>query len=165
MGELKDVLLGMSAAACQWRERGVTGLPTLEREDWVIQSFDVLARRFAAQPPPVQDAISKRRGRHKQTSRKNLVDDLLRRADQVLVFLDDLSIPVTNTQAERDVRMVNVQQKIAGIFRREGGITAFCCIRGIWAPLAHKVKRCWQPWLRCSLTVHYPSPGTSTDST
>lgn len=128
-GELKDVLLGMHAAACHWRERGATCLPALERDDWVIEYFDVLARGFAAQPPPAQDAIPKRRGRHKQTSSKNLLDDLLRRADQVLAFLDDLSIPFTNNQAERDLRMVKVQQKIAGTFRSEGGITAFCRIR------------------------------------
>jgi transposase len=53
----------------------------------------------------------------------------LSRANQVLAFLDDLSIPFTNKQAERDLRMVKVQQKIAGTFRSEAGITAFCRIR------------------------------------
>jgi transposase len=51
-GELKEVLLGMHAAACEWRERGATCLPTLERDEWVSQYFDVLAHGFAAQPPP-----------------------------------------------------------------------------------------------------------------
>jgi len=128
-GEMKEVLLGMYAAACEWRERGATRLPMLERDDWVIQYFDVLARGFAAQPPPVLDEAARQRGRRKQTSTKNLLDDLLRRADQLLAFLDDLSIPFTNNQAERDLRMVKVQQKIAGTFRSEGGITAFCRIR------------------------------------
>ncbi len=86
----------MHTAACQWREQGATRLPTLERDEWVSQYFDVLARGFAAQPLPALDEPPKRRGRRKQTSSKNLLDDLLRRADQVLAFLDDLSIPFTN---------------------------------------------------------------------
>jgi transposase len=128
-GEMKDVLLGMHRAACQWRELGATRLPTLERDEWIAQYFDVLARGYAAQPPPTAQTRPKRRGRPKQTSSKNLLDDLLRRADQLLAFLDDLSIPFTNNQAERDLRMVKVQQKIAGTFRSEAGITAFCRIR------------------------------------
>ena len=75
-GEMKEVLLGMPVATCEWRERGATRLPTLERDDWVIQYFEVLACGFAAQPPPAQEELPKRRGRHKQTSSKNLLDDL-----------------------------------------------------------------------------------------
>jgi transposase len=36
-GDLKEVLLGMHAAACQWREREATRLPPLERDEWVSQ--------------------------------------------------------------------------------------------------------------------------------
>jgi transposase len=127
-GDLKEVLLGMYEAAREWRERGAMRLPAHEREEWVGQYFDVLARGFAAQPPPPQ-IPHRQRGRSKQSAAKNLLDDLVRRAEQVLAFLDDLTIPFTNNQAERDLRMVKVQQKIAGTFRSERGLTAFCRIR------------------------------------
>jgi transposase len=105
--------------------------PTSERrEEWVVRYFEILAAGFAAQPPPTPEAVLKRRGRQKQSAAKNLLDDLLRRADQVLAFLDDLSLPLTNNQAERDERMVKVQQKIAGTFHSEDGVTAFCRIGG-----------------------------------
>jgi transposase len=126
-GDLKEVLLGMYEAAREWRERGAARLPAHERDEWVGQYFDVLARGFAAQPPPTE--APRRRGRGKQSAAKNLLDDLVRRAEQVLAFLDDLTIPFTNNQAERDLRMVKVQQKISGTFRSELGLTAFCRIR------------------------------------
>ncbi len=64
-GEMKEVLLGMHEAACSWREQGVTCLPTLERDDWIAQYFEVLACGFAAQPPPSPAEAAKRRGRGK----------------------------------------------------------------------------------------------------
>lgn len=128
-GEMKAVLLGMHDAAQEWREQGASALPALERDEWVAQYFEVLAQGFAAQPAPAPEQVPKRGGRRKQTPAKNLLDDLLRRADQVLAFLDNLTLPFTNNQAERDLRMVKVQQKISGTFRSEVGITAFCRIR------------------------------------
>ena len=127
--EMHDLLLDMHAAASEWQQRAALCVAAIEREEWVARYFEILAAGFAAQPPPAPEAVPKRRGRQKQSAAKNLLDDLLRRADQVLAFLDDLSLPFTNNQAERDLRMVKVQQKIAGTFRSEDGATAFCRIR------------------------------------
>ncbi len=126
---MADHLLAMHHAAQQWRRQGARCVPTLERDEWVTDYFEILMSGYAAQPPAVEAAAIKRGGRQKQSAAKNLLDDLLRRADQVLAFLDDLAVPVTNNLAERDLRMVKVQQKIAGTFRSDDGATSFCRIR------------------------------------
>lgn len=127
-----EVLAGMAKAAKQWRVQGAKAVPHTEREEWIARYFSVLADRFAAHlalAPPEGDRLPKKAGRRKQSDSKNLLDALLKRAEQVLAFLDDLSIPFTNNQAERDLRVFKVQQKISGTFRSEAGTTAVCTIR------------------------------------
>jgi transposase len=100
-----------------------------ERDGWVAQYFEALGPGFAAQPFPTASQVPKGGKRAKKSAAKNLLDELLWRAEQVLAFLDDLSVPFSNNQAEYDLRMVKVQQKIAGTFRSEQGAMAFCRIR------------------------------------
>src|SRR5205085_11304582 len=91
--------------------------------------FEILAAGYAAQPPPPASSAGSHKGRRKQSKAKNLLDTLLGRAEQVLALLDDLRIPFTNNQAERDLRWAKVQQKISGTFRSVTGVAAFCRIR------------------------------------
>ena len=126
--DMKDLLVQMNDLAHQYREQGVLCLPLPLRNDLVARYFEILLSGLAAQPPPVPRPVGKR-GKQAQTQPKNLLDALLHRAHQVLAFLDDLRIPFTNNQAESDLRMVKVQQKISGTFRSQDGITAFARIR------------------------------------
>jgi transposase len=128
--QMFEVLLLMLQTTDQWRAKGANCLPKTLRDELLAQYFDVLKVGFAAHTapsPPVSP--SKKRGRPKQSASKNLLDALLERAEDVLAFLDDLTLPFTNNLAERDLRMIKVQQKISGTFRSADGATAFCVIR------------------------------------
>ena len=45
-------------------------------------------------------------------------------------FLDDPAVPFTNNQAERDLRMVKLKQKISGGFKTHESARNFATIRG-----------------------------------
>ena len=48
-----------------------------------------------------------------------------------LLFLNDLDVPFTNNEAERDLRKTKVRQKISGCFRTEAGAENFCTLRTV----------------------------------
>jgi transposase len=60
----------------------------------------------------------------------NLILRLKHYREDVLRFLCDPLVPFTNNQAEQDLRMMKVKQKISGGFRTEHGAQTFIRIRG-----------------------------------
>lgn len=87
----------------------------------------ILAHGGLAHPPPPPTG---KRGRRKQSPSRNLLDRLEIHRPAVLAFLHDFAVPFDNNLAERDLRMMKVQQKISGGFRSAEGAETFCRIRG-----------------------------------
>jgi transposase len=87
-----------------------------------------------AQPPlqTISDAV-KRRGRPKRRTGHNLALRLQKRKTEVIRFLTDPNAPFTNNEAERDLRMGKVRQKVSGCFRIVRGAEIFCSLRTVTA--------------------------------
>jgi transposase len=81
----------------------------------------------AANPPP--SSSGHRRGRTRRSPAANLLARLHAHRDEVLRLLDDCRVPFDNNQAERDLRMVKLQQKISGCWRTLAGAEAFLALR------------------------------------
>lgn len=89
--------------------------------------FALLRAGLLAHPLPAQ---SPGRGRKKRGKARSLLRRLIRYHASVWRFAREASVPFTNNQAERDLRMAKVKQKVSGGFRRVSGAEVFAEVRG-----------------------------------
>jgi transposase len=87
----------------------------------------LLADGQVANPPP--PATGRRPGRARRSPAGRLLARLDAHREEVLRLLDDTRVPFDNNQAERDLRMVKLQQKISGCWRTPAGAEAFLALR------------------------------------
>ena len=160
-GTLKTVLLDLKAAVTQARTEGRSRLHEVEEQDWKAQYQTLLQEGLRAQTkeqegrsPP---AAPTKRGRRKHSAAHNLLTRLWQDQESVLRFVEDFAVPFDNNLAERDVRMVKVQQKVSGCFRSQQGAVAFARIRGYLSTL-HKQGRALLTALQQTMLGHLVFP-------
>ena len=78
---------------------------------------------------PAARTSGDRAGRQRRSKAANLLARLDDHREQVLRFATDLRVPFDNNQAERDIRMAKLQQKISGGWRTLPGAQRFCRLR------------------------------------
>ncbi len=99
-----------------------------------IESFQERYRKLLEDadqecPPPDETNRKGKRGRIPRSKSRNLLERLRDYEADVLRFMTVKEVPFSNNQAENDVRMTKVQQKISGCFRSELGAKIFCRVR------------------------------------
>jgi transposase len=136
---MKDLLLDMKAKVEQARASGQQELDLPALAALLCRYEKILREGYQANPPPAAPTKSehnkRKPGRAKQSPARNLLDRFSQRKQAVLRFLFDFAVPFDNNQAERDLRMIKVQQKVSGCFRSEEGIIMFCRIRSYLSTL------------------------------
>jgi transposase len=101
---------------------------------WLSARYDRIVAQgvaFHESQPPLAASGRKRRGRPCRRTGHNLLIRLRDHKDDALRFLRDPTVPFTNNQAERDLRMMKVRQKIPGGFRTETGAHTFATLRTV----------------------------------
>ena len=95
------------------------------------QQYEKLIKQGLEEVSEIENKIKqpRRPGPRKQSKPKNLLDRLNTFKNEVLRFMKDFQIPFDNNQAERDLRMMKLQQKISGSFRSKTGPEYFTNIR------------------------------------
>jgi transposase len=125
--KLIRLLVRMQAAVAKAQVAGQIQLPAKQRAGFEAAYTRFVNAGLRANPPPKPTG---KRGRPRQTVAKNLLDRLLTHRVAILAFMHDFRVPFDNNQAERDLRMLKVKQKVSGCFRSPHGAAYFCRIRG-----------------------------------
>lgn len=134
----RDMMHLLCAAKNQMQ--AVRAADTVPGEAWmrdIDEQYHALLRRGVTDNPEQLRPLDQptRRGRVKQSVATNLLRRLYDYAEDVLRFTTDPNVPFDNNQAERDIRMPKLKQKVSGGFRSPEGVTDFCTIRSYLSTL------------------------------
>ena len=132
--QMKDLLCDALTLTQEARDQGRPAVsPQHVRR--INQRFDACcdqAIKFHEDLPPLVRATkTRKRGRPKRRTGHNLARRMQAHKAAILLFLQDLKVPFTNNEAERDLRMTKVRQKVSGSFRTETGAEIYCILRTV----------------------------------
>jgi transposase len=123
---MSELLVELNTAVNRAKDAGKTGLPAVKLAGYRRRYRAVITQAWQAHPPPPPTG---KQGRPKLGVAGSLVRRLDIYQDDVLRFATNFTVPFDNNQAERDIRMIKLQQKISGSWRTEPGADAFLTVR------------------------------------
>lgn len=121
-GKLAKLLLKIKEAVQQARLEAKTDLTDLQKSRF-SNSYD----RIMVEAEKAIRGSPRRKDLH--LCAHNLYRRFLMNKKAILRFMTDFKVPFDNNGSERDLRMLKLQQKIAGCFRTVEGVQTFCRVR------------------------------------
>lgn len=147
---LRRALETMRRATVRARALGQAALDRRTRRRYARRFEQLLAAGEAAEPPPVR---ANPHWKPRRTPGAQLLGRLRKYTDATLRFVHDLAVPFDNSEAERDLRMMKVEQKVSGGFRTPHGAHTFCTLRS-YLVTARKHGHAALPALHAALLGH-----------
>lgn len=136
-------LVSAKHVVAQAKAQGLTALPEKKRQQIERIYTKLVEAGLAENPEPAEGWPKGKRGRAKKPKPRNLVERLAKYRRETLAFVDDFRVPFDNNLAERDIRMLKVQQKISGHFRSKEGAEQFCTIRSYTSTMRKQGVNAW----------------------
>ncbi len=124
--ELASLVVEIHVAVGVARANGATAFPTVRLRSYHKRYDTLITAGKELNPPPPRTG---KRGRPALGLAGSLLARLATHRAEVLRFATDFRVPLDNNQAERDVRMVKLQQKISGGWRSQTGAESFLAVR------------------------------------
>ena len=124
--KMSDLLIEMKGMKEKLISHGHKGASLALREKYSRMYDEIMAAALAENPVPEKQPG--KRGRPKRGKAGALVDRLILRKENYILFFNDFEVPFDNNQAERDFRMFKVKQKVSGCFRTQEGAKDYAAI-------------------------------------
>jgi hypothetical protein len=131
--EMKQLLLDIKAEVAKADDAGKTRLAVKQEKEFLVRY-----NRIVSEAGKLYEPLQRKKKRAKtrrprespiKAAARKLAHRLEVKREQILFFMRDFRVPFENNQAERDLRMLKVKQKISGCFRTEKGAEEFCRMR------------------------------------
>jgi transposase len=131
--QMKQLLLDIKAAVSKAHEIEKKRLAVRQKKE-LLSRYDLIV----SEAGKLYEPLKRKKGQAKIVGPKEspivaaarkLVNRLVSKRDEILLFMTDFIVPFDNNQAERDLRMLKVKQKISGCFRTSIGAEEFCRLR------------------------------------
>ena len=126
--EMQELLRKIYKYVEKRKSKGYECVPKKKIKQFEEKYRALIQKGYIEDPKIIKIEEVKKRGPKAQSKGRNLLDRLRKFESSVLGFMHDFNIPFDNNQAERDVRMLKVHQKISGSFRSQQGPVDYCRI-------------------------------------